>query len=141
MLTPGTVIDNRYEIIGPLGAGGMGQVYRAKRMLLGDEVALKVIHATIDPGAQSELRERFLRESRACAQIRHPHIVTLLDFNVDSSGQPYLVMELLSGPSLREEIDLKGAMPAAQVLAILRPVAAALQCRHDGAVARPQPLG
>ena len=132
MLAPGTIIDSRYEIVGPLGGGGMGQVYRARRTLLGDEVALKVMNAATDAmDAQSELRQRFLRESRACAQLRHPHIVTLHDFNVDSSGQPYLVMELLSGPSLREELELQGPMSAAAALAILRPIAAALQVAHE----------
>jgi serine/threonine protein kinase len=131
MLSPGAVVDQRYEIIGTLGAGGMGQVYRARRTLLGDEVALKVMRASFDPAEQSDLRQRFLRESRACAQLRHPHIVSILDFNVEPSGQPYMVMELLSGPSLRDEIELSGAVPPAQALAILAPVASALQVAHD----------
>jgi serine/threonine-protein kinase len=129
LIPSGTTIDGRYEIVGPLGAGGMGQVYRAARPLLGDEVALKVMNAPIDSG--SELRQRFLRESRACAQLRHPNIVSILDFNVGANGQPYMVMELLSGPSLRDEIELSGAMPPAAAVAILAPVAAALQMAHD----------
>jgi serine/threonine protein kinase len=131
MLAPGTVVDNRYEIVGALGAGGMGEVYRARRPLLGDEVALKVMRASFDPDEQSDLRQRFLRESRACAQLRHPHIVTILDFNVDTAGQPYMVMELLSGPSLRDELALNGAMSPAETVAILLPVATALQLAHD----------
>ena len=85
--------------------------------LLGDEVAIKVMQAT--PDAPPELRERFLRESRACAQLRHPNIVGLLDFGFDAANQPYMVMELLSGPSLREEIDLEAPMAPARVAAIL----------------------
>jgi serine/threonine protein kinase len=81
--------------------------------------------------APSDGRQRFLRESRACAQLRHPNIVTILDFNVDPSGQPYLVMELLSGPSLREELELSGPMTPEAVAAILTPVASALQLAHD----------
>ena len=69
MLSPGTRIDDRYEIIDTLGAGGMGQVYRARRVHLGDEVALKVMQA--GPGFPLDARERFLRDSRACAQLRH----------------------------------------------------------------------
>ncbi len=72
MLSPGHIIDGRYEIVGPLGAGGMGQIYKARRVTLGDEVALKVL---LSPEADREARERFLRESRAAAQLRHPHIV------------------------------------------------------------------
>ncbi len=128
MLTPGSVIDGRYEILGPLGAGGMGQVFRARRVRLGDEVALKALHPA-DSGA--EATERFLRESRACAQLRHPHIVAILDYDLDAGGRPYLVMELLSGPSLREELDLGGAFAPAAALAVLAPVAAAIQLAHD----------
>jgi serine/threonine-protein kinase len=129
VLSPGARIDDRYEIIDALGSGGMGAVYRARRLRLGDEVAIKVIQAT--PNTAPEARERFLRESRACAQLRHPNIVGILDFGFDSGNQPYMVMELLSGPSLREEIDLEAPMPAARVLSVLGPVASALQLAHD----------
>jgi serine/threonine protein kinase len=129
MLAPGTRIDDRYEILGPLGSGGMGHVYRACRLRLGDEVALKVLQESA--AAPPELHERFLRESRAAAQLRHPGIVAILDFGVDAARQPYMVMELLSGPSLHDEIALGAPMPPAQVAAILLEVAAALQLAHD----------
>jgi serine/threonine-protein kinase len=129
VLSPGARIDDRYEIIDALGSGGMGQVYRARRLHLGDEVAIKVMRAT--PDAPPESRDRFLRESRACAQLRHPNIVGLLDFGFDGANQPYMVMELLSGPSLREEIDLEAPMSPARVVATLDPVASALQLAHD----------
>jgi len=107
----------------------MGHVYRARRLHLGDEVAIKVMQATKD--APPEARDRFLRESRACAQLRHPNIVGLLDFGFDTVNQPYMVMELLSGPSLREEIDLESPMSPARVVATLDAVASALQLAHD----------
>src|SRR5688500_13137715 len=107
----------------------MGHVYKARRLRLGDEVAIKVMQAT--PTAPPEARERFLRESRACAQLRHPNIVGILDFGFDSANQPYMVMKLLSGPSLKEEIDLEAAMSPERVAAILGPVASALQLAHD----------
>jgi len=129
MLATGTRIDDRYEILGPLGSGGMGHVYRARRLRLGDEVAIKVMQASSD--APDELHERFLRESRASAQLRHPGIVAILDFGVDADRQPYMVMELLSGPSLADEIALQAPMPPPRVAAILGPVAAALQLAHD----------
>jgi serine/threonine protein kinase len=129
MLTPGSKIDDRYEILAALGSGGMGHVYRARRLRLGDEVAIKVMQAA--PGAPPEARDRFLRESRACAQLRHPNIVGILDFGFDSANQPYMVMELLSGPSLREEIDLGAPMSPERVAAVLGPVASALQLAHD----------
>jgi serine/threonine protein kinase len=129
MLTPGSRIDDRYEILDALGSGGMGHVYKARRLRLGDEVAIKVMQPT--PDAPPAARERFLRESRACAQLRHPNIVGILDFGFDSANQPYMVMELLSGPSLREEIDLEAPMAPDRVAAILAPVASALQLAHD----------
>ena len=107
----------------------MGYVYRARRIRLGDEVAIKVMQAA--PDAAPELRDRFLRESRACAQLRHPNIVGLLDFGFDAANQPYMVMELLSGPSLGEEIKLEAPMPPERVVAILASVASALQMAHD----------
>lgn len=129
MLSPGATIDERYEIIDALGAGGMGAVYRARRVRLGDEVAIKVMQAT--PDTPPEARDRFLRESRACAQLRHPNIVGLLDFGFDGTNQPYMVMELLSGPSLREEIDLEAPMQPSRVAEILSGVGGALQLAHD----------
>ncbi|MGH9220137.1 MAG: serine/threonine-protein kinase [Vicinamibacterales bacterium] len=129
MLSPGSKIDDRYEIIDALGSGGMGHVYTARRLRLGDVVAIKVMQAT--PDTPPESRERFLRESRACAQLRHPNIVGILDFGFDGANQPYMVMELLSGPSLREEIDLDAPMSPERVAAILGPVASALQLAHD----------
>src|SRR5690349_24424875 len=107
----------------------MGAVYRARRVLLGDEVAVKIVRQ--DLGADQGARERFLRESRACAQLRHPNIVGLLDFGFDSAGQPYMVMELLSGPSLLEEIKLEAPMASSRVIDILDGVADALQLAHD----------
>jgi serine/threonine protein kinase len=129
VLTTGATLDGRYEILGLLAAGGMGEVYRARRVLLGDEVAIKVIRTAGDePG---ELRERFLRESRMCAQLRHPNIVTILDFAIAADGQPYLVMEYLNGPSLRDELAAHGPMSAAQVQRVVEPLCGALQLAHD----------
>jgi len=129
VLSPGAKIDDRYEIIAALGAGGMGAVYRARRIRLGDEVAIKVMQATGDTPPES--RDRFLRESRACAQLRHPNIVGLLDFGFDTANQPYMVMELLSGPSLMEEIKIEAPMSPARVAGVLDGVASALQLAHD----------
>ncbi len=107
----------------------MGAVYRARRLLLGDEVAIKVMRAefAVDPSS----KERFFRESRACAQLRHPNIVSILDFNVDADGRPFLVMELLNGRSLRQEIAARGALPLTEAIATITPLSAALQLAHD----------
>lgn len=128
MLAPGSILDNRYEILAPLAEGGMGAVYRARRRLLGDEVAIKVVRQGAPDFAS---RERFLRESRIAARLRHPSIVSILDFDMPADGDPYLVMELLSGPSLHEEMRAAGPMPPRAVVERLTPVAAALQLAHD----------
>lgn len=129
MLAAGTILDGRYEIVAPLAEGGMGAVYRARRRLLGDEVAVKIVRA--DSAGDQNARERFLRESRACAQLRHPNIVSILDFDLDAEGRPFLVMELLNGPSLRQEIAERGPMSIAETQAIAVPICGALQLAHD----------
>ena len=128
MLSAGQILDDRYEVIAPLAEGGMGAVYRARRTLLGDEVAIKIIRGEHSgPGP----RERFMRESRACARLRHPNIVSILDFNVDREDHPFLVMELLNGRSLKDEIAERGRLPLAEVQVILPPICAALQFAHS----------
>jgi len=129
VLAEGTLLDGKYEIRGQLATGGMGEVYLAHRTLLGDDVAVKVIRRTgPDP---SVWRERFLRESRACAQLRHPHIVTILDFSVDPQGQPYLVMEYLNGPSLYEELKVRDRFDLGTVQHLLATVGSALHLAHS----------
>ncbi len=133
VLAPGTILDGRYEILAPLAEGGMGAVYKARRRLLGDEVAIKIVRAEF--AAAESARDRFLRESRTAAQLRHPNIVSILDFNLDAEGRPFLVMELLSGPSLREAIARRKApFPVAETLAVVLPVCAALQLAHEQGV-------
>jgi serine/threonine protein kinase len=129
VLGAGTVIDGRYEILAPLAEGGMGAVFLARRCLLGDEVAIKIVRAESakDRGA----RERFLRESRASAQLRHPNIVSILDYNLDAEGRPYLVMELLNGRSLRQELAARGSLPLHEVQSIIVPLCGALQLAHE----------
>jgi len=127
----GQILDGRYEILAPLAEGGMGAVYRARRTLLGDEVAIKIVRAD---KTGDEPRDRFLRESRACARLRHPNIVSILDFNADQAEHPFLVMELLNGPSLKEEIATHGRLPTGDVQIIVQQVCDALQFAHDAGI-------
>jgi serine/threonine protein kinase len=128
VLSPGQILDDRYEILGLLAEGGMGAVYRARRTLLGDEVAIKIVRGD---HAGHGSRDRFFRESRASARLRHPSIVSILDFNVDDDDHPFLVMEFLNGMSVRDEIAAKGRLSVAEVQAIVPPLCAALQFAHD----------
>lgn len=127
MLSIGQILDGRYEVLAPLAEGGMGAVYRARRVLLGDEVAIKVV--LVEAAGPGGL-ERFVRESRACAQIRHPNIVSIFDYNADDPQRPFLVMELLSGPSLKEELSRLGKFEVAKLRRIVPPLCSALLAAH-----------
>jgi serine/threonine-protein kinase len=127
VLSIGQILDGRYEILAPLAEGGMGAVYRARRLLLGDEVAIKIVRAdNAGPGPV----ERFMRESRACARLHHPNIVSIFDFNADQPDRPFLVMELLNGRSIKEEIGERGRLTLDDVQAIVPPLCAALHLAH-----------
>lgn len=86
-----------YEILGPLGAGSMGEVYRGRDTRLGRDIAIKVLPERF---ATASARERFLREARACSALSHPNIYAIYDLG-DFERRPFLVMELLEGEPLR----------------------------------------
>ena len=115
-----------YEILGPLGAGGMGEVYRARDPRLGREVAVKVLpHAVAgDP----ERQQRFETEARAAGSLNHPNIVTLHDVGL-SNGAPYLVTEILEGESLRDMIE-RGPVSTARATALVVEIAQGLSAAH-----------
>jgi Tol biopolymer transport system component/predicted Ser/Thr protein kinase len=115
-----------YEIVAPLGAGGMGEVYRARDTRLGRDVAIKVLPSNLSSDAQR--RERFEREARAISALNHPHICTLYDVGREREID-FLVMELVEGESLATRIE-KGAMPAEQVLRLGSEIADALDKAH-----------
>src|SRR5271169_3507555 len=100
-LTPGTRLDG-YEILGPIGAGGMGEVYRARDSVLKREVAIKVLPAYVsqDP---DRLR-RFEQEAQAAAALNHPNILVVYRFGT-FEGSPYLVSELLEGDTLGRQLS------------------------------------
>src|SRR5437868_1705664 len=90
-----------YEILAPLGAGGMGEVYRARHLRLGREAAIKVLPARLSEDAVS--LARFEREARVVAALSHPNIMAIHDFGVQD-GVHYAVMELLEGQTLRQRL-------------------------------------
>ena len=119
-----------YEIIGLLGVGGMGQVYRARDPRLHREVALKVLHPSVTITA--EHLERFNREARATGALNHPNIRGVFDAGVDG-GVPYVVSELLEGESLRERLD-KGPLPYRKALEYGIQIAQALGAAHAAGI-------
>src|SRR5260370_35695418 len=110
-LTNGTRLGP-YEILSLLGAGGMGEVYRARDTRLDRTVAIKVISDHLS--AKPQLRERFEREARAVSRLNHPHICTLYDVG-QHEGADYLVMEYLEGETLAHRLT-KGSLPLNHVL-------------------------
>ncbi|WP_461030610.1 serine/threonine-protein kinase, partial [Streptomyces sparsus] len=132
--TRGQIIDGRFELLEPLGSGGMGTVWRARDLALQREVALKAVRPP-DPLLAPEgspasllLRERVLREAQALARLNHRNVVTIHHI-VDSGPHPWLVMELVRGGSLQERVDA-GPVPPAEAAAIGRDVLARLRAAH-----------
>jgi eukaryotic-like serine/threonine-protein kinase len=119
-----------YEIVAPLGAGGMGEVYRARDTRLGREVAIKVLPASLTSSA--EVRARFEREARTVSSLNHPHICTLHDVGREGDTD-YLVMELVDGETLAQRLT-RGALPMAEVLRIGGQIADALDRAHRAGV-------
>lgn len=114
-----------YEILGRLGSGGMGLVFSAWDSRLQREVAIKLLR---DEFAMPDMRERFLHEARAASGLNHPNICTIFDLG-EQDGDPYLVMELLRGETLRSHI-FSGAMPAEEIVHTGIEVADALAAAH-----------
>jgi serine/threonine protein kinase len=108
-----------YEVLGPLGAGGMGEVYRARDERLSRSVALKVLPGEISDD-KSRL-ERFEKEARAASSLNHPNIVTIYDIG-SADSLAYIAMELVEGRTLREVL-LAGPLPLRRLLALAAQIA------------------
>src|ERR1700716_2747029 len=115
-----------YEIQAPLGAGGMGEVYRARDTRLDRDVAIKVLPANLSSDAS--LKQRLEREAKAVSKLSHPHICTLHDIG-HQDGVDFLVMELVDGETLEHRLT-KGALPAEQTLRFAAQIADALAKAH-----------
>ena len=125
-----SMIDRRigpYTIVAPLGAGGMGEVYRARDSKLGRDVAIKILPA--DFTADSERRARFAREARTLATLNHPHIGAIYGME-EADGVSALVLELVEGQTLADRLE-RGALPIAQALGIARQIAEALDAAQE----------
>ncbi|MDD3828035.1 MAG: ABC transporter substrate-binding protein [Anaerolineae bacterium] len=117
----------KYEIRAEVGRGGMGTVYLAHDPLLQRRVALKVLAPHL--AGEPDLIERFLREARAAARLKHPNIVTIYDVGQEGSTY-YFVMEYVDGPSLARALAQRGPMSPGGALRLLRPLASALDYAH-----------
>ncbi len=116
-----------YEILAPLGAGGMGGVYRARHAKLARDVAIKVLPP--DTAEDATALARFEREAKAVAALSHPNILAIHDYG-SSDGVTYAVMELLQGETLRQRLD-HGAIPSRRATEIAREIALGLAAAHE----------
>jgi serine/threonine-protein kinase len=121
----GSVLQGRYRLNAKLASGAMGVVYRGERLQLGRAVAVKFLHPWI--ATQKAFISRFENEARAMSRLQHPNCVSVIDFGVD--GTPYLVMEFVTGKTVRQALE-GGRMPPARALHVVRQLLAGLGHAH-----------
>jgi hypothetical protein len=124
----GRVVGGRYRVERLLGRGGMGSVYEATQIEIGRRVALKLLNRELVSDPQAV--ERFRREARAAGRLQHPNAVTIYDFGIEENGEAFLAMELLDGPTLRDELRARAPLSPREVVDVLAPVADAVDAAH-----------
>jgi serine/threonine-protein kinase len=124
----GTVLDGQYQVEALLGKGGMGAVYRARHILLGDRVAIKILPPEVR--TNTEWLRRFQREGQAARRFRHPNAVTVYDLRTTADGTVYMVMEYVEGHTLGDEIKQRGRLTPAEVVDVLDPIMSVLNTAH-----------
>jgi Tol biopolymer transport system component len=127
----GRTISN-FQVEEPLGAGGMGVVYRGQDTRLGRPVALKFLlpHYSLDTSAKN----RFLREARSAAALDHPHLCTIYDVREGDNGRLFLAMALYAGETLKERLARDGPLPLAEAIAITRQISHGVGCAHAAGI-------
>ena len=125
----GTTLAGKYRIDARLNEGGMGTVYRGTHVLMDKTVAIKVLRPTL--AADEKIVARFSREARAASRISHPNALSVTDFGEDESGNVFLVMEFLSGKTLKQVIRDEGPLPLARAVDIARQIGDALNAAHS----------
>ncbi|HEY9731335.1 MAG TPA: protein kinase [Drouetiella sp.] len=124
----GALINDRYVVDSVIGKGSSGIVYKATRLLMGREVAVKVLHSYL--GAEVGALDRFLREARAASRLRHPHIINIWESGVTDDAQPYFVMDYLEGMTLADLVKQKGYLHAGRAMPIITQICEALSEAH-----------
>ncbi len=125
---PGALIAGRYQVLGKLGEGGMGMIYRVQHVSTGAQHALKTLHPEL--GRSPKIRERFVREGQLSAKIASDHVVKVVDAGVDETGVPFLVMELLDGATLEDVVTLRQRLSPGVVVAVFEQLCHALAAAH-----------
>ena len=127
LLAEGQVIDERYRVLGILGKGGMGAVYRAYQLLMDREVALKILNTDTGDAAQVK---RFFIEAKSASKLTHPNTITVFDFGQTSDGLLYMVIELVKGRTLSSIIK-EGALPAERCVHIISQICDSISEAHS----------
>ena len=125
----GTILAEKYRLEEEIGSGNFGTVYKATHLGLNLHVAVKVLQTSL--GTTMEDLARFQREGMSACRVKHPNAVSVLDFGVTATGVSYLVMELLEGRSLADEIEESGKLSPHRCMDIIEPVCAALEEAHS----------
>lgn len=128
----GTVIGGKFKVLRTLGAGGMGAVYEIEHVFTHHRRALKLLHREV--ASHPAVVERFLREASAAGRIGNPHIVETFDAGTLDGGEPYLVMELLSGEELTRQIAKAGRLGVEYLAHLVRQACSGVQAAHDAGV-------
>lgn len=128
----GKILAEKYRIDEKLSEGGMGAVYRGTHVLMDKTVAIKVLRPAL--AADEKIVARFSREARAASRISHPHALSVTDFGEAEDGVVFLVMEYLSGKTLKEVIREEGPLPLSRVAEIMKQVGGALDAAHEQGV-------
>jgi serine/threonine protein kinase len=130
---PGHILDDKYRIEQKIGSGGFGTVYRGEHILLHHPVAIKVFRPAVGQEGLESL-ERFRLEGISACRVNHPNAVTVLDFDVSSGSLAYLVMELLEGHSLAQQLRTEGRLPPVRAAEIAYAVCNALEQAHGAGI-------
>jgi serine/threonine protein kinase len=131
-MNPGEILDNRYEIVRPLGAGGMGEVYLATHTHLGSSRVIKVVHPHIS--GNTDARDRFLREARAATKVHHPNVATLHDFSTLANGAHYMVWEYIEGENLAQKLRTRGTLPPREAVRLIVQTLHGLEAIHRAGI-------
>jgi serine/threonine-protein kinase len=127
-LGPGALLDGKYEILGLLGAGGMGEVYKAQHVHLGAFRCIKVVKSALM--SDGTYRQRFLREARMATQIHHPNLAVVHDFSILEDGRSYMVTEFIDGTTVRQWEGANGRFPLALAIEVALQVLNGLDFIH-----------
>jgi len=125
---PGTVIADRYEIIEEVGKGAMGMVYKAKQKVMDRFVAVKILHAHL---VSKEInKKRFEYEAKAASNLQHQNLIHIYDYGTTHNGRPFIVMDLVEGPSLADLLTLEGCLDMASTIEIFSQICHGLSHAH-----------